>query len=102
MTIHGIPSDGTWAIVELGDGRRLGGFCRVMRVGPAPAVEVDVPAVDGSPGFLAIHAVGSVARVTPCARAHAEAVALARRPQLGGGVHHIAAPPDPVGPPAVR
>jgi hypothetical protein len=84
---HDIPDDGTWAIVELADGRTLAGFCRPLRGGRMAGVEVDVPAVDGSPGLLAIHAARSIAVITPCSKVQAESVALARRPLLGASVH---------------
>lgn len=56
----------SWAIVELFGHQQIAGLVTEQQVGGQSFVRVDVPEVDGKPGFTKLYGSGAIYAMTPC------------------------------------
>lgn len=55
-----------WAVVELFGHQKIAGMVSEVTIGGQGFIRVDVPEVDGLPGFTKIYGGGAIYAITPC------------------------------------
>ncbi len=65
-TTQSTPSFDTWALVEIMGHLKLAGRVSEQTIAGQGFIRIDVPAVEGQPGYTRIFGPGSIYSITPC------------------------------------